>query len=381
MGEKFLKNQHKEQEIFLLFYFIFGAGISCFLFGLYSLMFTVTIFGISFGIYAFFSILFTKYQDNDLLFFISVCFLLFLITISIINKVYILTFIIFIAVFFSWYKKTYLPKITNDIKLEEFPRFERFLIDFSVINYHFETEFRTINLFKNMNSVATLIFIRLIIFIFSQSNSEQIIGFEIDGSWVVNLFYWLLANNLIIVLTRLLIVKSCNPPISFTTFQKILGSANAFGLGTLSFLGFHGINTSGFFEPMNLTISFEYQEHVLEYKFKNRYQAVLANTYIFANQGALPPLDKNHFVDVTLVHEALGNVGTEQIRRIIAATPYLLRPDVEVLLHGIKERVDLPPQSSCFDVETFETDVSTTKEGIQTYPAGKNVPVCIPPKD
>jgi len=334
---KFLINQNKEQELFLCGYTFF-CGCACWVFfGLYPLSFTVGIFCFSFCVYAFFTVLIKKFQGSDLLFFITLLSLLFLVTISLIYAKYLLTLIIFLVVTVSWLKRKYIPIITKDIKLESFSKAQRFFIDFAVIDYHFETEFRIIGLFKDVNMVATVIFFRLALLMFAQANGNSTIEFEIERTFMIALFYWLTFNHLVIFLTRHLIVQYCNPPMGYINFQKLFGYAGPLGIGVLNVLGFHTITTSGFVDPLPLRFSDVYQHYVLGYTFHTRYEAALAQVYIFTHKGALPPLNMDHSVNVQAVQEILSKMSDDQIKRVVAATAYIIRPDVDILLNGLKE--------------------------------------------
>jgi hypothetical protein len=347
---KFLRNEHKEQEIFLACY-VFSCTCTCWLvFGLYSVLFALGIFCFSFVLYALFSFLTKRFQGSDLLFFITIFGFLFLVTISLVYEKYLLTVIIFIVITASWFKKTYIPKITKDINLEKYSNVERFFIDFEVINYHFETEFRLIGLFKDINMVATVIFFRLALLMFSQANGTSSIEFEIDRTAMVSLFYWLSLNALIIFLTRSVIVQYCNPPMGWSNFQKLFGYVGPLGLGTLNFLGFHVVTTSGFVDPLPFWLSQTYQDHTLGYKFYSRYEAILAQAFIFTNKGALPPLNPDHSLNMPALQESLTKMSEDQIRRVIAATPYILRPDVEILLHGSQNQGDGSSKNAVLDI-------------------------------
>jgi len=334
----FVTNQNNLQEKILIGYFsIFLVG-SFYSFGFYPMSFTVLFFILAFLVYVGFSLLVKKADNSKPIFFFLLFGFIFIIGINVFFHNYLPLFLICGFVFFSVYKSDYLPKIKEQNDFSNKSLFDRILLDFLIVEYHYHKEFELFNYLRYTNIAAILLCIRFFyVFIWYYGDDFSDCAFwEIPT--FINISCGILLNFIILNCVQWIIVDHCNPPVSFTILQKCAICFSTSTLGVFGYYGFHIINTTPGLTPLPVPGSNAYQHMVLGYKYNNSSDGVLAHVYIGGDSNRMPPCDANNFVDGQRIKDELKVLSKEKLDILFEGIPKYLRPDVNKLV-GIEKEV------------------------------------------
>jgi hypothetical protein len=81
----------------------------------------------------------------------------------------------------------YLPTVNKD---SNFSNLNKFILDFFIIEYHFQTAFKVMDLLRKTNIVAIFLFIRICYFVLSQPNGIHSEHFLWQSPVLIAVFFW-----------------------------------------------------------------------------------------------------------------------------------------------------------------------------------------------
>ena len=195
--------------------------------------------------------------------------------------------------------------------------------DFDIIESHLNNEFILFRPLRDFN-----VFLSFLLLL-----TPRFSNLFIEESWLLDtityiylvLVFVFAFNTLTLVLIFLVIVNKCNPNVKYVILQN--GSFILIGGAALSlnFMGFHVINTSKFFEPLPIELSYLWQERVQGFRSTtgdgNFYGQVYKSIF-----HKLPPVDQNNFIDLSKTQNELKNFVSSETKTVYnKAIPFWLR--------------------------------------------------------
>jgi hypothetical protein len=328
--EKFIKNTKNEQLSFLVFFYASSICIFFYAFGLNPILFMLFFYFLSFLLYCGVSLIWKHSENSDVIVFILVCVFIFYAVANLYFQNYGMLLIMLILLIGAWYKSAKIPIIQKTSTFKDFSPFSKFLIDFVIIEYHFENEFWLFDYMRKINLIATFLFIRYFMWLFARPDNIYSIEFHTESQYIIPIFFAILVNFFLLMIIRLVIICYCNPPIAFTTVQKCLSCVGTLSLASLSFMGFHVISIAGVVEPLPIAVTYLWQHKILGYKFLTSNDALLAKFHLFA-LDKIPPLNEDKFIDPIATKKALATLSKVKLECLIEKIPYHLRPNLEGL--------------------------------------------------